>query len=234
MIVDDDALSREVMAVLAAEAGFEVDVHETADSALDALAGGEGCRPDVILADMQMPGLCGEPFAKLLRAACGTETVLLAMSGTSVPCEIIRSFDAFVLKPFSMNEIWTALDRSHNPESNRPGPPCPQPVLNMTTYASLAELMPGDQLKELYTMCLNDMDTRIHTLRHASLTRDIDAWTRAAHSIKGSCGMVGAIELAALGAGMEHAGLPAIDNIAPFEEFLAASSRLRLILEAQN
>ena len=238
MIVDDDALSREVVAVLAADSGFLVDAHESGDSALDALAACQVCRPDVILADLQMPGLCGEPLAQQLRAACGHETILLAMSGSSASYEMIRSFDAFVLKPFSMEEIWKALDRSHPlpiPSTlNSPKTSLPLEVLNLTTYTSLAEVMPREQLRGLYAMCLDDAVARIETMHQASLDRDLEAWTRAAHSIKGGCGMVGAEELAHIATEMEQTGLPVIGNIAPFDEFLAASNRLRRILDAQN
>ncbi len=238
MIVDDDALSREIVAVLAADSGFCVEAHDSGESALHALATGQVGRPDVILADLQMPGLCGEPLAQQLRVACGDETVLLAMSGSFVPDEVIRSFNAFVLKPFSMEEIWTALDRSRPLPTTSPldslkvNPPLE--VLNLTTYTSLAEVMPREQLHGLYSMCLNDAVTRLETLRQASLARDAEAWTHAAHSIKGGCGMVGAEELARMAAEMERDGLPSIGNIAPFDEFLAASSRLRRILDAQN
>ena len=238
MIVDDDALSREIVAVLATDSGFCVEAHESGESALHALATYQESRPDVILADLQMPGLCGEPLAQQLRAACGDETILLAMSGSSVPCEVIRSFNAFVLKPFSMEEIWTVLDRSqlvstisplHSLKLNSS-----LEVLNLTTYTSLAEVMPREQLYGLYSMCLDDAVARLETLRQASLARDAEAWTRAAHSIKGGCGMVGAEELAHMAGEMERTGLPVIGNIAPFDEFLAAFSRLRRILDAQN
>ncbi len=238
MIIDDDALSREVVAVLAADSGFCVESHESGDSALCALATCQVCRPDVILADLQMPGLCGEPLARELRAVCDDDTMLLAMSGTSVPSETIRSFNAFVLKPFSMDDLWSALD--HARSSSRTLVPkdstnelLPE-ILNWQTYVSLAEVMPKAQLQGLYAMCLDDADARVETLRQASLARDIETWTRAAHSIKGGCGMVGAAELARMAAEMEQNGLPAVGNIAPFEAFLAASRRLRRILDAQN
>ena len=160
------------------------------------------------------------------------------MSGSSVSCEVIRSFNAFVLKPFSMEEIWTALDRSRPlpiaSTLNSRKPNLPLEVLNLTTYTALAEVMPREQLRGLYTMCLDDVVARIETMRQASLDRDPEAWTRSAHSIKGGCGMVGAEELARMAAEMERTGLPVVGNLAPFNEFLAASSRLRRILDPQN
>ena len=168
---------------------------------------------------------------------CDEDTVLLAMSGTSVPSETIRSFNAFVLKPFSMDDLWSALDHARSSRTLVPKDSTTEllpEILHQQTYVSLAEVMPRAQLQGLYAMCLDDADARVETLRQASLARDTETWRRAAHSIKGGCGMVGAAELARMAAEMEQNGLPAVGNIAPFEAFLAASSRLRRILDAQN
>jgi HPt (histidine-containing phosphotransfer) domain-containing protein len=61
---------------------------------------------------------------------------------------------------------------------------------------------------------------------------DQEAYRRAAHSIKGGCGMVGATELAKLAAAMEENGFSTVDNKGPLQQFLAASARLRRILDA--
>ena len=59
LIVDDDALSREVLALLLQRAGYAV---ETADSGDDALLNLQAAhaRPQVVLTDMQMPGHLGQ------------------------------------------------------------------------------------------------------------------------------------------------------------------------------
>jgi HPt (histidine-containing phosphotransfer) domain-containing protein len=107
-------------------------------------------------------------------------------------------------------------------------------ILNQAVYASFAASMPPAKVHALYTMCLDDAERRLRTMEAASEARDADAYIRAAHAIKGGCGMVGAVELAALAGTMEMDGLPEVDSKAPFGGFLAAIRRLRRMLDAQT
>jgi HPt (histidine-containing phosphotransfer) domain-containing protein len=172
-----------------------------------------------------------------MRSACGSTTVLLAMSGTAVPAEHLQSFDGFLLKPFSIGDLRIALGaRTANPAGESAGRDNAEntaAALNQDIYNALAESMPAKQLRALYVMSLDDADRRIGLMREAVAAGDADAFRRGAHSIKGGCGMVGALELARLAARMEESGPEAIDNIGAFDEFLAASERLRRILDAQ-
>jgi len=239
MIVDDDLLSREVLGLLAAEAGFEVSCHESGEAALESLEQPDAVLPDAVLADMQMPGICGDSFARLLRVACGPATALLAMSGTGVPAERATAFDTFLLKPFSIEDLEAALDAlgesAPNPaqssEADLSG------MLSQPIFNSFSQSMSSVQLGQLYKMCLDDADSRIQTMRGALDAKDADAFRRAAHSIKGGCGMVGALELARLATVMEELEPETIDSSVPpfhlLDEFLAASARLRRMLDLQ-
>ncbi len=227
LVIDDDELSREVLALLASEAGFDCETAKSGRAALELFAAG-AVTPDVILTDMQMPGITGESLARLLRSACGQKTVLLAMSGSQPAKDALQSFDGFLLKPFTMDELEAALAGT-----TRSPKPTDAAVLNESVYANLAANMPRAQLQALYTMCLDDAEKRLRTMQAAAEARDGDAYARAAHAIKGGCGMVGAAELAALAGAMETGGLPDVGNQAPFAEFMAASTRLRGMLDAQ-
>jgi CheY-like chemotaxis protein len=238
MIVDDDLLSREVLSLLANEAGYDVQTFESGESALESLALRDAAMPAIVLADMQMPGISGESFARLLRSACGPSVALFAMSGTAVPPALTLGFDGFLLKPFSIDELATlhgALDVPQTSASTAPAEPAA--ILSPAVYSAFAQSMSPQQVRQLYSMCLDDADAKIGKMRQAAAVRDYDAYRRAAHSIKGGCGMVGATELAALAARMEESSPEAIDNIGPstdlLDEFLAASARLRRILDAQ-
>lgn len=218
LVVDDDEVTRELTVLFAGQAGFQANAVESGEEALRVVT--EAPAPYAILLDMQMPGLTGAPLAEALRAVCGPYTRLVAMSASQVKTQALAGFDCFLLKPFSIEQLQTALEG--------------QPVLSEATYASLAGGMPRTQLLELYAMCLDDADRRIGLMRALVAAGDRDAYERAAHAIKGGCGMVGALELAALAEEMEQNGPAGDGSTAPLDNFLLASTRLRRILGAQS
>lgn len=229
MIVDDDAMVREVLTLLAADAGFEVATFEDGESALESIASANTACPAIVLVDMQMPGISGDSFARLLRSACGAETKLLAMSGTAVSADRTSAFDGFLLKPFSIDDVLAVLESA--PQAAAPTDEVDS-ILNRAIYDSFANGMPAGQLIKLYALSLDDADARIELMSVAVDADDEGAYRRAAHSIKGGCGMVGATELAKLASTMEEKGFCPIDNKGPLKQFLSASARLRRILDA--
>ena len=237
-IVDDDELSREVLALVAQEAGFDTLLFDSGESVLAHLALHRAAPPSAFLVDFQMPGLAGDPLALRLRPACPAGTLLIAMSGSPVAPERRAAFDAFLPKPFNFEQFLTITESV--PDHNAPTPdsaPAEIPVLSEPTYRALAQSMPSSQLRGLYAMLLDDADRRLALMRTALLNHDADTWTRAAHAIKGGCGMVGALELAAIASEMEECGLPletsGSTNPDPFLQFHAAAGRLRSMLDAQ-
>jgi HPt (histidine-containing phosphotransfer) domain-containing protein len=105
-------------------------------------------------------------------------------------------------------------------------------ALNESIYAKLAASMQRAQLLQLYELCLNDAEARIGTMRESAACGDDEGYRRAAHQIKGGCGMTGAIELQRLADRMEQQGLSAANHVASLDEFLLATERLRRILVA--
>jgi CheY-like chemotaxis protein len=233
-VIDDDLMSREVITMLAEEAGFEVAVYESGEAALKALQ--VESAPIAMAVDMQMPGLSGNALAAELRAACGTAIRLIAMSGSAVTPERHACFDDFLLKPFDQTDLERAIaGESHLVASGDGIDPALAGVdpamLNVSTFVAIQQTMSKAQVWALYTMCLDDANARLETVRKASQDRDMEAFCRAAHSIKGGCGMVGAVELARIAASFEENGLPTVHTVVPFDDFLEASARLRGMLE---
>ena len=237
LIVDDDPLSREVLALLAEEAGFHPIPLDSGEAALAHLAVHPLSSPSALLVDMQMPGLAGDPLAQRLRGAAPLAT-LVAMSGTHVQPARRLHFDAFLLKPFAFDQFLAVL--AHAPETPAPEPePSPRAEpLSQATYNVLTQSMQPAQVEGLYAMLLDDADRRILLMRQALAAGDRDTWCRAAHAIKGGCGMVGALELASIAAAMEEDGLPLagqmVDHLDPFAHFQAAAARLRSILSTHT
>lgn len=114
LVIDDDPMARDLLAILLHAEGYAVECAESGDAALADLRQ-SGHTPDLVLADVQMPGTSGAELAEALRRACSPMTRLLAMSGNR-PCdEAIARFDGFLLKPFSMEQIAAALAARNRP-----------------------------------------------------------------------------------------------------------------------
>jgi HPt (histidine-containing phosphotransfer) domain-containing protein len=157
------------------------------------------------------------------------------MSGTAVAPERRSGFADFLLKPFTEEDLKNAIEGISPQEPG--GAPIEPAVagldpalLNEATFLAIHNSMPKEQVWALYSMCLDDADARLAIVRKASEDRDAEGFHRAAHSIKGGCGMVGAVELAGLAAAFEENGMPMVHTVVPFDDFLAASARLRGML----
>src|SRR5271168_583683 len=96
LVVDDDALSREVLALLLLRAGYAVETVESGDAALLHLQTTRQF-PEVVLADLQMPGTTGRELTQRLRSLCGPATRLLGMSASAPDDGSDQEFDGFLL-----------------------------------------------------------------------------------------------------------------------------------------
>jgi CheY-like chemotaxis protein/HPt (histidine-containing phosphotransfer) domain-containing protein len=231
LVVEDDELSREVLALLLQREGYEVESVDSGDAALLHL---QTMRPlpGVVLTDLQMPGTTGDALARQLRGLCGTGTLLLGMSASESEGGRGREFDGFLLKPFGMEALAEVIAGGRSGvgnDANGTG----GGVLNWVVYEKLAGSMPQSRLEQLYSLCLTDATSRIATMRRAASDGDDGAYRKGAHAIKGGCGMVGAIELQSLATSMEERGL-CDDHIASLDEFMLACERLRRILVAHK
>jgi CheY-like chemotaxis protein len=230
LVVDDDAVSGEVLALLLRRAGYEVETVDSGDAALAHLGLADSL-PQVILTDLQMPGTTGSELASKLRALCGSATKLLGMSASAPEGDSAGNFDGFLLKPFAMEALAVAIDGSSGAEKVSNG--ANGIVLDESVYRRLAESMREPQFQQLYAFCLSDAEARLATMWQAGFEGDDAAYRRAAHAIKGSCGMVGALELQRLATSMEERGL-SDDHVASLNEFVLACERLRGMLVAHR
>jgi CheY-like chemotaxis protein/HPt (histidine-containing phosphotransfer) domain-containing protein len=253
LVVDDDEMSRELLTVLLDAQGYAVDTADSGETALDRL---RSSAPDVILTDMQMPGVSGPALAAKLRATLGARAVLIAMSGSQPAQESVSQFDAFLLKPFEVEQFTAAVERvqkqwQQTPQrrasgsgkvvaidqaSARSGGAAAEetPVMDDTIYEQLARTMPPQQLKEMYTLCINDARERINRMRGSAAEHDSARFVREAHAIKGSAGMLGATQLHIVASDLETQGLEGAggtsDAVNSLDELSAACDRLERML----
>jgi CheY-like chemotaxis protein/HPt (histidine-containing phosphotransfer) domain-containing protein len=237
LVVDDDSLSREVLALLLHGAGYAVESADSGDAALLHLQS-TPTRPQVVLADLQMPGTSGQDLARQLRSLCGPATLLLAMSASEPNDKSDREFDGFLLKPFTMETFAAAIagkTAEVAKEPNRMKEPNNVNVaaLDEIVHQKLAGSMRRPQLQQLYALCLTDAEARLAAMQQAASNGGDATYRREAHAIRGGCGMVGAIELQTLATSMEERGL-SDDHVASLKQFIVAHERLRRILVARE
>lgn len=125
------------------------------------------------------------------------------------------------------------------PQSDQPGSPAERcvpesEILSESIYGSFERMLAPEQVTELYAMCLDDADRRVRLLQQTAAAQDQENFRVVMHAIKGTCGMVGALELAAMATALEQEPMPKADNPAPYEEFLCASAHLRRILMGKS
>jgi CheY-like chemotaxis protein len=232
LVVDDDAVSREVIALHLEGAGYAVETAESGDAALLRLGAAGGLQTAVVLTDLQMPGIAGRELGRRLREVCGGGTLLLAMSGSEPEEAVRRAFDGFLSKPFAMEALAAAIAGSGPSADGAVGGDIP--ALNEGVYRKLAGAMRRERLEQLYALCLSDAEARIAAMRRSASDEDDVAYRKEAHALKGGCGMVGAAELQSLATSMEERGLTDTNHVASLDEFMLACERLRRILIAHT
>lgn len=235
LIVDDDALSREVLSLLLEHAGYVVSAADSGEAAVCQLsATPRSLLPHVVLTDIQMPGIAGSALAHALRGCCDASSLLLAMSGSHPPDDMIREFDGLLLKPFTVEELAATIATIDNPvEATNKAVTRDIVLLDLSIYEKLAASMRPDRLQQLYEVCLTDSTARISRMRQFASNNDDVSFRREAHAIKGGASLVGAIELQTLAGSLEDSGLQA-NHVASLNELILSCDRLRRILMAQN
>ena len=230
LVIDDDALSRELLQLLLSREGYAVETAESGEAALEAISGQQS--PDVVLADLQMPGVRGAHLARELRSACGDHSRLIAMSASSSAHGELDGYDAFLLKPISTEALATILSGNNTQVSNVPIRRNVT-VLDQTVYDKLAGAMRPELVAQLYALCLTDAKKRVAAMGEAAASGDDAAYRREAHAIKGGTGMVGAVELQTIATTMEDNGITT-NYVATLDEFLMACNRVERMLIAHE
>jgi two-component system OmpR family response regulator len=107
LVVDDDAASRELLAALLRDAGYEVEAFATARAAL---LRAESVRPRLAILDVCMPHVSGWEACRRLREMHGTSVPVLFVSGERVDAVdrtagLLLGGDDYLTKPFSPDEL---------------------------------------------------------------------------------------------------------------------------------
>lgn len=103
LVVDDDELTREILATILDLEEFDVDLAEDGERALTAIA---AAPPDIVVLDVMMPGIDGFEVLRRIRADEATTDLPVVLLTARDTDEDRRrgedaGADAYLIKPFS-------------------------------------------------------------------------------------------------------------------------------------
>jgi two-component system, OmpR family, KDP operon response regulator KdpE len=104
LVVDDEPQIRRIMRTTLTGAGYEVDDAKTGEEALAKL---RDYHPDLVLLDINMPGMGGLAACREIRAGTGVGIIMLTVRDTEADkvAALDAGADDFVNKPFSTPEL---------------------------------------------------------------------------------------------------------------------------------
>ncbi len=200
LLIDDDLISREVIATLLTLSGYTLHTANDGAASLGMLDSGE-CVPHVILVDVQMQGLSGLELVKALRVRSPAH--IYAISGSLPSDEMKAATDGFLQKPFGPEMLQQILNE-HALKAVHGISDSAEPVVNAETLAQFRQLMPEASVRQVYATVAADLRIRSVALETAIAKGDAAEVRRIGHAIKGGCGMAGVERAARLGALLER------------------------------
>ena len=238
LLVEDDPMNQAIVRTILSADGQRVTV---AAHGGEALALAAHASYDLVLMDLQMPGMDGLTATTALRALPDHATTpIVAMTANA--CEDDRArclaagMDDVLAKPFQPDALRSIVGRwgrgggvAAAPTSAPPSPACAIPVMTgLDTEPALARVA---QDRALYVRLLRAfVETRADTAVHISdalAAGEPDAARRMAHTIKGVAGNLGITRAHASAARLEAclaSAAPAEISAAALQEFGAVMS----------
>jgi CheY-like chemotaxis protein len=229
LLIDDDLISREVIATILTLNGYTLHTAEDGLGAVGMLSQAK-CAPQVILVDVQMPGLNGAALIRELRAH--SDAGIYAISGSAPPEDVRRAVDGFLEKPFSPETLQHLLDE-HKAKPEKTELTSDEPVVSPKILSQFRQMMPEATVREVYAAVVSDLKKRNDALGAAIARRDAVEVRRIGHTIKGGCGMAGARQAARLGELLEAEGDELNNSTAIQLELKMAQENLERMLKVE-
>ncbi len=206
LLVEDNALNRQVAGEFLTRAGIRVDTANDGRKAVEAVVRG---RYDLILMDIQMPELDGLEATRRIRCLPENGDVpIVAMTAHAIEGNRERCIEAgmndYVTKPVDPDELMKTLSRWIGPE-RRSCPEIPSHAPRevdlppMTTVDCARGIKNTGGNRELYGQLLvefyNDYYRAGKEIEKALAGKEYDWVSRRVHTVKGVAGNIGAFSL---------------------------------------
>jgi two-component system, sensor histidine kinase and response regulator len=257
LLAEDNAVNQKVAMRMLEKLGYRVDVVANGLEALEALS---RIPYEAILMDVQMPEMDGhEATAEIRRRekegeGVARRTPIIAMTANAMQGDREKALevgmDDYVSKPVKAEELDTVLkswisqpdEEASALEGETDGTALPVDAtepLDRSVLEGLRELQEEGEpnlLDELIEMFFDDVpSSQLEALQEAMKAGDAHFVERVAHTLKGSCGNIGALRMAAICAELQDIGASKDLSRAPelLEHLKAEFERARPALETE-
>ena len=212
LLAEDNKINQQYATVVLNRAGHHVTIVENGQQALDAV---KAERFDLVLMDIQMPGMDGVEATRRIRALPGSQNAVPifamtahAMRGVSEEY-LAAGMNDYVSKPFQPAVLLAKLDRlaeGHRPE---PDKACRRqrpvlPVLDTSNLQELSAALAWENLSGLVSLFLVDAENQLTEIAKLQQAGDLAGIGRQAHMLVSAAGNMGALQTSALAREVEH------------------------------
>ena len=205
LLVEDNHVNQMVAIGILETLGFRADAVADGAEALDAL---ERLPYDVVLMDVQMPGMDGFEATRRVRArdsiVLNRDVPIIAMTANAMQGDRARCLEAgmndYVSKPVSPEELSAALERwlpgMAVPQASRTAPPPESGPVVFDRAGLLSRVLGNEALAEKVIRSFQEMmPKQIEELQRIVVEGSALGIGGAAHGIKGAAGNMGAMAL---------------------------------------
>jgi len=223
-LVEDNELNRELACELLESAGIELCLAVHGAEALDQLE--RDADFDGVLMDCQMPVMDGYTATRKIREQPRWANLpVIAMTADAMAGDRERALacgmNDHITKPLNVDDMFATLAKWIHPRTDRGAMSADVSPLTSVSAASLPASLPGIDLKAGLGTCMGKVELYLRLLRkfrsgHQAFCAeflaargqgDPSATARLAHTLRGTAGNIGAVELANAAAALELACL---------------------------
>ncbi|MGH7354500.1 MAG: PAS domain S-box protein [Candidatus Rokuibacteriota bacterium] len=221
LVAEDNVVNQKLALRLLGQLGYRADVAGNGIEAIEAI---ERQTYEVVLMDVQMPEMDGFESSREInrRWPRGGRPRIVAMTANAMQGDrelcLAAGMDDYVSKPIRVEELVAALMQCNSRSDEGDGKPraprrrrrAPGPkgtpsseVIDQAAFERLAATTGAGFMGELIATFVEDARELVAGMRRALPARDVDAFRRAAHSLKSNAATLGAMRLAALAKELE-------------------------------
>jgi CheY-like chemotaxis protein len=203
LVAEDNQVNRRFVTRVLQKRGHTVATAANGKLAMEAIDRLKPKTFDVVLMDVQMPELDGLSATVLIRQAeraSGGHLPIVAMTAHAMAGDrercIAAGMDGYVTKPLHPHEVLETVEHTvSQPGSSRAASPSPPMASSMVFDKDEARVRLGEDrqlLQEVITIFKAELPGLMAAIRKSAKNGDTEKLRRAAHTLKGSLGLLGA------------------------------------------